>query len=60
MLFVAKVQLLAVLMGGGWRELKVLPATCFDGLASILSKVEDIGVWPDGLLDAFFCHASQE
>ena len=26
----------------------------FDGLASILSKVEEIGVWPDGLLDAFF------
>ena len=46
--------------GWGWRELKVLLVTCFDGLASILSKVEDIGVWPDGLLDAFFCHASQE
>ena len=25
----------------------------FDGLASILSKVEEIGVWPDGLLDAY-------
>ena len=37
----------------GWRELKVLPVAWFDGLASILSKVEDIGVWPDGLLDAY-------
>ena len=24
------------------------------GRASVLSKVEEIGVWPDGLLDAFF------
>ena len=48
MLFDAKVQLLAVL-----RELKVLLVAWFDGLASILSKVEEIGVWPDGLLDAY-------
>ena len=40
--------------GWGWRELKVLPVAWFDGLASVLSKVEEIGVWPDGLLDAFF------
>ena len=39
--------------GWGWRELKVLPVSWYDGLARILSKVEDIGVWPDGLLDAY-------
>ena len=39
--------------GWGWRELKVLPVAWFDGLARILSKVEDLGVWPDGLLDAY-------
>ena len=36
-------------VGGKW---KVLPAACFDGLAPILSKVEEIGVWSDCLLDA--------
>ena len=39
--------------GWGWRELKVLPVAWFDGLARILTKVEDLGVWPDGLLDAY-------
>ena len=39
--------------GWGWRELKVLPVSWYDELARILSKVEDTGVWPDGLLDAF-------
>ena len=39
--------------GWGWRELKVLPVSWYDGLARILSKVEDVGVWPDGLLDAY-------
>ena len=39
--------------GWGWRELKVLLVAWFDGLARILSKVEEIGVWPDGLLDAY-------
>ena len=38
--------------GWGWRELKVLPVSWYDELARILSKVEDVGVWPDGLLDA--------
>ena len=38
--------------GSGWRELKVLHVAWYDGLARILSKVEDLGVWPDGLLDA--------
>ena len=37
----------------GWRELKVLPVSWFDGLARILTKVEDVGVWPDGLFDAY-------
>ena len=40
--------------GWGWRELKVLLVDWFDGLARILAKVEDIGVWPEGLLDAQF------
>ena len=39
--------------GWGWRELKVLPVAWFHGLARILSKVEELGVWPDGLLDAY-------
>ena len=38
--------------GWGWRELKVLPVSWFDELARILTKVKDLGVWPDGLLDA--------
>ena len=38
--------------GWEWRELKVLPVSWFDELARILSKVEDLGVWPGGLLDA--------
>ena len=37
--------------GWGWRELKSLPVSWFDGLARILSSVEDTGFWPDGLLD---------
>ena len=39
--------------GWGWRELKALPVSWFDQLARILTKVEDLGVWPDGLLDAY-------
>ena len=42
-----------VLIGWGWRELNVLPVSWYDGLARLLTKVEDIGVWPDGLLDAY-------
>ena len=34
--------------GLGWRELKELPVSWYDELARILTKVEDIGVWPDG------------
>ena len=36
-----------------WREFKVLPVSWFDGIARILSCVEDFGIWPDGLLDAY-------
>ena len=32
--------------GWGWRELKALPVAWFDGLALILSKVEEVVVWP--------------
>ena len=39
--------------GWGWRELKVLPVSWYDQLARILAMVEDFGVWPDGLLDAY-------
>ena len=39
--------------GWGWKELKVLPLPWFDGLACILRLVEETGVWPDGLLDAY-------
>ena len=39
--------------GWGWRELKVLPLSWYDELARILTKVEDVGVWLDGLLDAY-------
>ena len=39
--------------GWGWKELKVLPVSWFDQLARIQTKVEDLGVWPDGLLDAY-------
>ena len=53
MLFIVKVLLLAVLMAGGWRELKALPVSWFDELARILTLVEDTGIWPDGLLDAY-------
>ena len=34
------------------REFKVLPVSWFDGLARILSCVEDFGIGPEGLLDA--------
>ena len=37
----------------GWRELKVLLFSWYDELACILIKVEDFGIWPDGLLDAY-------
>ena len=33
--------------GWGWRELKSLLIPWFDGLARILAKVEELGVWPE-------------
>ena len=39
--------------GWGWRELKVLRVSWFDELARILSKVDEVGVWLDGLQDAY-------
>ena len=45
--------------GWGWREFKVLPVAWFDELARILAKVEDVGVWPDGLLDAYIAMISK-
>ena len=39
--------------GWGWRELEVLPVSWYDGLGHLLTKVGDVGVWPDGLLDAY-------
>ena len=38
--------------GWGWRELQALPVSWFDGLARILSNVEETSVWLEGLLDA--------
>ena len=45
--------LLVVLMVGVGRNFKVLPVSWYDELARILTLVEDTGVWPDGLLDAY-------
>ena len=39
--------------GWEWRKLKVLPVSWYDELARVLTKVEDLGIWPDGLLDAY-------
>ena len=39
--------------GWGWREFKALPVAWYDKLASILTLIEEDGVWPDGLLDAY-------
>ena len=41
------------LCGWGWREVKVLLVSGYDELARILTKVEVVGVWLDGLLDAY-------
>ena len=43
----------------GWRELKVLPVAWYDWLARILTKVDEIGVWPDGLVDAYIAMISK-
>ena len=38
---------------------KALPLPWFDGLACILRLVEETGVWPDGLLDAYVAMISK-
>ena len=45
--------------GWGWRELRSLPVSWFDGLARIFAKVEELGVWPEGLLDAYIAMIPQ-
>ena len=40
--------------GWAWHEIKALSLTWFSGLAILLGLVESSGVWPQGLLDAFF------
>ena len=35
------------------RQRWLLPVSWYDELARILTKVEDFGIWPDGLLDAY-------
>ena len=52
-LFGVKTATAGSLDGWGWRELKALPVSWFDELARILAKVEELGVWPEGLLDAY-------
>ena len=39
--------------GWGWGEFKALPVAWFDRLPSVFTLVEEEGVWPDGLLDAY-------
>ena len=39
--------------GWGLREFKALPVAWLDRLASIFTLIEEDGVWPDGLLDAY-------
>ena len=38
----------------GWNEIKALPWSWFSRLAILLELVETTGVWPRGLLTAFF------
>ena len=41
------------------EELEVLPVSWYDELARILTKVEDVGIWPEGLLDAYIAMLSK-
>ena len=47
-------------MAGGGGSLRFLPVSWFDELARILTKVEDLGVWPDGLLGCLYYHDPQD
>ena len=42
--------------GWGWREPKTLPDPWFDGLVRISAKVEELGVWPEGLIGCVQCY----
>ena len=59
MLFIVGGATAGGLDGWVWRELKVLPVAWYDGLARILTEVEEVGVWPDGLLDAYIAMISK-
>ena len=50
----AKKSTVGRLDGWAWNEIKALPLPWFSGLAILLELVETSGVWPQGLLDAFF------
>ena len=50
---IAKKSTSGGLDGWSWNELKALPLSWYVGLAWVLGIVEDTGVWPDGLLDAY-------
>ena len=39
--------------GWYWREMKDLPLPWFDKLADVLASVEGLGVWPEGLSNAY-------
>ena len=45
--------------GWGWRDLKALPASWFDGLADVLRLVEEESRWPQGMLDAYIAMISR-
>ena len=47
------------LNGWGWSEMKALPVAWYDGLARILTKIEEIRVWREGLLDAYIAKIPQ-
>ena len=47
MLFDVRALLLVALVVGVGESLRLYPVSWFDGLARILSKVEDTGVWPE-------------
>ena len=40
--------------GWAWNEITALSLPWFSGLAISLEPVESTGIWPQGLLDAFF------
>ena len=55
----AKKSTAGCLDGWAWNEIKALPLPWFSFLAILLELVETTGVWPQGLLDVFFCYDSK-